>query len=138
MWFSHCKTAFFKVADYSEMVKWLENDLEVWGVEKASYSLVDLRRFVDNGTLVEKKGKGEKEDVSEGSGKQNKKKVIDKDVGRKGTPDCVTCISDSDGYIVLPCEFATYHQDSVGFGKPAYHCCILRSKCVSRFFLQSL
>jgi hypothetical protein len=92
MWFSHYKPAFPKVADYPEMVKWLENsddkgtDLEVWGVEKGSYSLLDLRRFVDNGTLAEKKGKGKgkKKDVSEGSGKQNKKKVIDKDVGQKG------------------------------------------------------
>ena len=90
MWFSHYKPAFFKVANYSEMVKWLEDsddkgtDLEVWGVEKGSYSLVDLRKFVDNGTLAEKKGKGKKKAVSEGSGNQNKKKVTDEDVGRKG------------------------------------------------------
>jgi hypothetical protein len=90
MWFSHYKPAFSKVADYSEMVKWLEKsddkgtDLEVWGVEKDSYSLVDLRKFVDNGTLAEKKGKGKKKDVSEGSGKQHKKKVTNKDVGQKG------------------------------------------------------
>jgi hypothetical protein len=90
MWFSHYKPAFSKVAGYPEMVKWLENsddkgtDLEVWGVEKGSYSLMDLQKFVDDGTLAEKKGKGKKKDVSEGSGKQNKKKVINKDVGQKG------------------------------------------------------
>jgi hypothetical protein len=90
MWFSHYRPAFSKVADYSEMVKWLEDsddkgtNLEVWGVEKESYSLTDLRKFVDNGTLAEKKGKGKKKDVSEGSGKQTKKKVINKDVGQKG------------------------------------------------------
>ena len=91
MWFSHYKPAFSKVTGYSEMVKWLEDsddkgtNLEVWGVEKGSYSLMDLCKFVDNnGTLVEKKGKGKKKDVSEGSGKQNKKKVINKDVGQKG------------------------------------------------------
>ena len=33
---------------------------------------------------MEKKEKGKKKDVSEGSGKQNKKKVINKDVGQKG------------------------------------------------------
>ena len=90
MWFSHYKPAFSKVADYLEMVKWLEDsddkgtDLDVWGVEKGSYSLMDLHKFVNNGgTLVEKKGKGKKKDVSEGSGKQTKKKVINKDVGQK-------------------------------------------------------
>ena len=90
MWFSHHKPAFSKVADYSEMVKWLEDsddkgtDLDVWGVEKGSYSLMDLHKFVNNGgTLAEKKGKGKKKDVSEGSGKQTNKKVINKDVGQK-------------------------------------------------------
>ena len=88
MWFSHYKPAFSKVADYSEMVKWLKDsddkgtDLEVWGVKKELYSLMDLHKFVDNGTLAENKGK--KQDVSEGSGKQTKKKVINKDVGQKG------------------------------------------------------
>jgi hypothetical protein len=52
------------------MVKWLENeegkpdDLEVWGVEKVTYMLMDLKKFVDNGTLAEelvvKKSKGKK------------------------------------------------------------------------------
>jgi hypothetical protein len=55
MWFSHYKPAFSKVANYPQMVDWLEggdekgSDLEVWGVEKSSYSLLDLRKFVDNG-----------------------------------------------------------------------------------------
>ena len=45
---------------------------------------MDLHKFVNNGgTLAEKKGKGKKKDVSEGSGKQTKKKVINKDVGQK-------------------------------------------------------
>lgn len=64
MWFSHYRPAFSKVSNYPLMVEWLENkddkpsDLEVWGVAKAAYSLTDLRKFVDNGTLAEKKTKG--------------------------------------------------------------------------------
>jgi hypothetical protein len=87
MWFSHYKPALSKVSDYPEMVKWLENsdekgsDLEVWGVEKGSYYLVDLRKFVDNGTLAERKVKGkrkEKDDLVEGSAKKAKKKGTSK------------------------------------------------------------
>jgi hypothetical protein len=102
MWFSHYKPAFSKISQYPEMVKWLEDSdekgssLEVWGVEKANYSLVDLRKFVENGTLAdgekdelvdkkgkerekkgkEKEGKGkEGHDLKDGSGKKSKKKV---------------------------------------------------------------
>ena len=59
MWFSHYRPAFSKVSNYPLMVEWLENgddkpsDEEAWGVEQAAYSLTDLRKFVDNGTLVE-------------------------------------------------------------------------------------
>jgi len=66
MWFSHYKPAFSKVSNYPLMIEWLENrddkpsDLEVWGVEKAYYSLTDLRKFVEHGTLAEKKTTGKK------------------------------------------------------------------------------
>jgi hypothetical protein len=93
MWFSHYKPAFSKVADFPEMVLWLEDsdekgtDLDVWGAEKGTYSLMDLCKFVDNGTLVvvEKKGKGKKKEVlEEGSGMKSKKKVINNVGQRKG------------------------------------------------------
>ena len=59
------------------MVEWLENgenkpsDLEAWGVEKPVYTLTDLRKFVDNGTLAEK------EDKDKGEKSKGKKKMKD-------------------------------------------------------------
>jgi hypothetical protein len=44
MWFSHYKPAFSKVANFPEIVLWLEDsdekemDLDVWGSEKGTYS----------------------------------------------------------------------------------------------------
>ena len=58
-----------------------------WGVENGTYSLVDLHKFVNNGTLVvvEKKGKGKKKEVlEEGSGTKSKKKVINNVGQNKG------------------------------------------------------
>ena len=92
MWFSHYKPGFSKVADYPDMVEWLEggdeikSDLEVWGVEKSAYSLLDLKKFVDNGTLAEKKGKGKKgKNVGEASGSKGKmEKNVGESSGSKG------------------------------------------------------
>ena len=102
MWHSHYKPAFSKISDYPEMVQWLEDsdekgsDLDVWGLEKSNYNLVDLRNFVANGTLGEKKGKEkekekekgkgkkkEKNDLAEGSSKKGKKKVTKNDTSSK-------------------------------------------------------
>ena len=77
MWFSHYKPVFSKVSNYPLMVEWLENeeakvsDSEVWGVEKANYTLTDLRKFVDNGgTLAEE---AEEEVVKKSKGKKKAK-----------------------------------------------------------------
>ena len=72
------------------MVKWLENeedkpsDLEAWGAEKGSYTLTDLKKFVDNGTLAEKE-KGKKKDKDACLAEEFKKgtKVVDKGSPRK-------------------------------------------------------
>jgi hypothetical protein len=91
MWFSHYKPAFSKVANFPEMVKWLEDsddkgtDLEVWGVEKGTYSVMDLCNWMKNQTLGAKKGRGKKnKDVmEEGSGTKGKKNALVKE-GSKG------------------------------------------------------
>ena len=70
------------------MVKWLENeegrpsDMEAWGVEKASYTLTDLKKFVDNGTLAEK-GKKKAKDACLAEGFKKGHKVIDTGSPRK-------------------------------------------------------
>ena len=81
-WHSHIKPNFSKVSNYPLMVKWLENDLEesvsdldVWGVEKASYNFKDLHAW-----LEESAGKGKKKvqvakkDGGVGNKNKNKKK----------------------------------------------------------------
>lgn len=89
MWFSHYKPAFSKVSNYPLMIKWLENeedkpsDLEAWGVEKGSYTLTDLKKFVDNGTLAEEKGKKKAKDACLIEEHKKANKVVDKGSPRK-------------------------------------------------------
>src|ERR1700679_1023613 len=51
-WHSHVKKYFSKVSDHPLMVEWLENgehrpsDLDVWGVEKSSYTFKDLDAYL--------------------------------------------------------------------------------------------
>ncbi|PPQ94523.1 hypothetical protein CVT25_014199, partial [Psilocybe cyanescens] len=93
------KAAFEKIANYPEMVKWLEHnidtkdnsdndnsdddddkvdDVKVWGVKKAQYYLSDLQEWLENeGHLVveeesQKKGKGKAKAVSKQSHKKTK------------------------------------------------------------------
>ena len=60
-WHSHVKKYFSRVSNHPLMVAWLENledqpsDLEVWGVEKSSYTFKDLDVY-----LQEAGGKGKK------------------------------------------------------------------------------
>ena len=95
-WHSHVKKYFGKVSNYPLLVDWLENepqdrpsDLEVWGVEKSSYTFKDL-----DGYLIRAAGKGKKKAVSKvaqgnDSDKKKSKKKIVNDVGKKGKKQVV-------------------------------------------------
>jgi hypothetical protein len=78
-WHSHVKKLFSQVSNHPLMVEWLDNsedkpsNLDVWGVEKTSYTFKDLKEYLEQ---AKAKGKGR--------GK-NKAKVEDKD--RKGKKD---------------------------------------------------
>jgi len=92
---SHYRRHFPKVADYPEMVAWLEGepgsvDVDVWGAKKANYSFVDLGEWLENGGKMELddedeelerhkvlkrgKGKGKEKDLEKGKGKEEKGK----------------------------------------------------------------
>lgn len=82
-WHSHYKKFFSKVANYPDMVAWLENgsdrptNMFVWGVEKTVYHFRDLEAFLEE--KERKKGKGklkakDKKRGDEGSSKKTKKK----------------------------------------------------------------
>jgi hypothetical protein len=85
-WHLHFKPTFSKVSNYPLMMEWLENDsegsvsnLEVWGVEKASYNFKDLHAWLEQGK-GKKKAKVTKVTKADGGGDKNKKK---KDGGNK-------------------------------------------------------
>ena len=85
-WHSHFKPNFSKVCNYLLMVQWLENEmespesnLEVWGVEKASYNFKDLHAWLQSAGKGKKKFKVAKDDG--GDERKNKKK---KDGHKKG------------------------------------------------------
>jgi len=77
-WYEYTCKYFSKVGAHPEMVAWLENnegvptDLEVWGVEKKSYSFGDLDAYLKKGVG------GEKQSYKKGMGK---KKAVDGDKG---------------------------------------------------------
>jgi len=54
-WYDYTRKYFSKVGAYPEMVAWLENDegvpmdLEIWGIEKKSYSFGDLDTYLKKG-----------------------------------------------------------------------------------------
>ena|ERR1700683_2031639 len=98
---SHYRPNFTKVADYPEMVQWLEgpSDLvavDVWGVQKESYSFSDLSVWLENGGKWESdyddeeedkvmkrgKGKGKAKDLDKGKRKE-KEKDLKKDHKKK-------------------------------------------------------
>jgi hypothetical protein len=97
---SHYKPHFTKVADYPEMVKWLKggSDLvavDVWGVQRESYSFSDLSVWMENGgnwkpdsddeedKVVKRcKGKGRAKGLDKGKGKE-KEKALNKDHKKK-------------------------------------------------------
>jgi len=89
---SHYQRYFSKVADYPEMVAWLEGepgsvDVDVWGVRKANYTFVDLRDWLENGgTLeldVEDEELGKRKVPKRGKGKgKEKEKDLEKGKGK--------------------------------------------------------
>ena len=76
-WHSHVKKYFSRVANHPLLVAWLENipedrpsDLEVWGMEKSSYTFKDLDAF-----LQQAAGKGKKKAKVEKKQKDGHKKA---------------------------------------------------------------
>jgi hypothetical protein len=92
---SHYRRFFSKVAEYPEMVAWLENsedqldDVDLWGLEKTLYVFKDLDVWLQNGGSLEKEEKEEekkkKKKKEEKGDKENTKdkKKKGKKVGKK-------------------------------------------------------
>ena len=64
-WHSHVRKYFSKISNHPVMVEWLENgedrlsDLDLWGVEKSSYTLKNLDAYLERAEEQgEKEGKG--------------------------------------------------------------------------------
>ena len=80
---SHYQRYFSKVADYPNMIAWLEEepdsvDIDVWGVQKDNYSFTELRVWLQNGGTLELDEEDEEFEeykvVKKGKGKVEKKK----------------------------------------------------------------
>jgi len=91
-WHSHYKKLFSKVANYPDMVAWLENgsdrpaDTTVWGVEKSVYYFKDLEAFLEQKERKKGKGKLKAKDEKRGDeGSSKKKKKKKKEEGQKKT-----------------------------------------------------
>ena len=92
-WHSHIKKYFSKVSNYPMLVEWLENepedrpsDVDVWGVQKSSYTFKDL-----DGYFKQEVGKGKKRATAakvdksgDGDKKSKKKKKSPADGNKKG------------------------------------------------------
>jgi hypothetical protein len=88
----HYKRLFSKVAEYPEMVAWLEckedrlMDVEVWHVEKPTYVFKDLEMWLDNGGTLEMKVEQtkKKEKKEKKGGKDKEKDKESKKTKKKG------------------------------------------------------
>jgi hypothetical protein len=75
-WHSHVKKCFSQVSNHPLMIEWLENgeggpsNVDVWGVEKSSYTFKDLKGYLEK---AKEKGKG----------KDKKKVKVAADKGKK-------------------------------------------------------
>jgi hypothetical protein len=84
MWHAHHAKAFSKVADYPEMVLWLEKDKDapsnigIWGYEKAVYNFKDLFAYIESKGKLGQKGKGKMKAKNESAGGSGSKKKTDK------------------------------------------------------------
>jgi hypothetical protein len=82
-WHSHIKKYFSKVSDHPLMIEWLENsadrpsDLDVWGLEKSSYTFKDLDMYLQQAARKgKKKVKGDKEKGDKKDGHKKTKKHV--------------------------------------------------------------
>ena len=84
MWHSHHAKAFSRVADYPEMVSWLEkakdapSNIGLWGFERPAYHFKDLFAFLEGKEVGKSGGKGKgklklKNDNSSGGSGSKKK-----------------------------------------------------------------
>ena len=86
---SHYKHLFSKVAEYPDMVKWLEgngdqdSDVEVWGIEKTVYAYKDLEIWLDNGGTLDVQEKELKKERKKGERREKKDKEEKKDKKKK-------------------------------------------------------
>lgn len=75
---SYHKKIFAKISDHPLMVQWLEGEedkpsnLDIWGVDKSTYTFQDLQEFLQNAEGSGKKDKGKKKMKDESSGKKKK------------------------------------------------------------------
>jgi len=84
---------FPKLNNYPEMVSWLEDqedkqsDLDLWGIQKPSYSFSDLQTWLANGGRIESDGTSSEDLVptkkSKKSVKDKEKKLARKDKGKR-------------------------------------------------------
>lgn len=81
VWHSHYKPFFSKIPNHPEMVAWLEeeeghlSDLELWGVQKHTFTFQDLKKYLDNKEQTTKdKGKKKADSSNKGESSKSKKK----------------------------------------------------------------
>jgi hypothetical protein len=96
-WYDYIRKFFPRVAEYPNMVAWLENeddgpsDIEVWGVEKTQYGFIDLDVWLKNegkGLVVveERNRKGKQKALSPEKDKGSRKhKIKEKGSKEKGS-----------------------------------------------------
>ena len=89
---SHYRPLFSQLADYPQMVAWLDKpsdfvDVDVWGVKKASYSFTDLKAWLDNGGKLELNSEDEFEEykvLKRGKGKgKGRERGLEKRKGKE-------------------------------------------------------
>jgi hypothetical protein len=88
-WYDYICKYFTKVGEHPDMVSWLENnddapsDIEVWRVEKKSYSFGDLDQYLKSGGVGLSKMKEEKSKGKEKAGSSKKGKEKEKEKEKK-------------------------------------------------------
>lgn len=101
---SHYQKCFTKVAGYPDMVAWLEevteeDDIDIWGYSKATYTFTDLKAWLANGGPIEpeesdgyekiaknmKKGKGKDKVMDKVKGKEKEEKGKKREHKKKST-----------------------------------------------------
>ena len=83
---SHYKRYFSKVAEYSDMVSWLNEDedrmcnVDLWGIQKEVYTFTDLAAWLQNGGTLEVESDGDYKDKmskgTKGKGKSLRKENV--------------------------------------------------------------